>query len=65
MEEKMKELMASEEFLQKMLACEEPEQVQALFAAEGVTISLGEVKAIGAALAQVCSEGDELNEDDL
>ena len=33
MEEKIQEVLAKEGFTEKLLACEEPEQVQALFAA--------------------------------
>ena len=50
MEEKIKEVLAKEGFVEKMLECEEPEQVQALFAAEGVELSLEDIKAVGQSL---------------
>ena len=65
MEEKIKEVLAKEGFVEKMLECEEPEQVQALFAAEGVELSLEDIKAVGQSLNMSLSEGDELDEDDL
>ena len=65
MQEKITELMAREGFAEKILECEEPEQVQALFAAEGVELSLEDVKNIGRALATATAEGDELDEDSL
>ena len=65
MDEKIKELVNREDFMEKMLACEEPEQVQALFAAEGVELTIDDVKAIGATLDASISEGDELDEDSL
>ena len=65
MEEKIKEIMAKEGFADKLLACEEPEQVQELFAAEGIELTLEEVKQIGAGLNASLAEGDELDEDAL
>lgn len=66
MEEKIKALLESEGFIDKMLACEEPEQVQALFAENGIELSLEEVKAIGAGLESALNnEEGELDEDAL
>ena len=65
MEEKIRELMAREGFVEKVLACEEPEQVQELFAAEGVELSLEEVKAVGQKLNEALGESDELDEEAL
>ena len=65
MKEKIAELMAKEGFAEKLMECEEPEQVQALFAAEGIELSLDDVKAIGQALNAATAEGDELDEDSL
>ncbi len=65
MEEKIKALMAEEAFAEKLMACEEPEQVQALFAEKGVELSLDEVVAIGKGVSAALGEGDELDEDAL
>lgn len=65
MKEKINEILAKEGFVEKMLACEEPEQVQALFAAEGIELTIEEVKAIGRGLELASTEGDELSEDAL
>ncbi len=65
MEEKIKEVLAKEGFVEKLLACEEPEQVQALFSAEGIELTLDQVKQIGAGLNASLAEGDELDEDAL
>ena len=65
MQEKIAEIMAKEGFAEKILECEEPEQVQALFKAEGVELTLDDVKAIGVALDAATNEGDELDEDAL
>ena len=65
MEEKIKSLMSQQDFVDKMLACEEPEQVQALFAENDVELSLEEVKAIGQGLAAIAESDGELTEDDL
>lgn len=65
MEEKMKKLVQDQEFMNKLLACEEPEQVQKLFADNGVEITLEEVKALGKALAGMAQSDGELSEDDL
>ena len=65
MEEKIQEVLAKEGFTEKLLACEEPEQVQALFAAEGIELTLDEVKQVGAGLNAALAEGDELDEDSL
>lgn len=65
MEEKIKSLMSQQEFVDKLLACEEPEQVQALFAENDVELSLEEVKAIGQGLAAMSESDGELSEDDL
>ena len=63
MKEKINEILAKEGFVEKMLACEEPEQVQALFAAEGIELTIEEVKAIGRGLELASTEGDELSEE--
>lgn len=65
MEEKIKELVEDQEFVKKLLSCEEPEQVQKLFADNGVEISLEDVKALGKALAAMAESDGELSEDDL
>ncbi len=65
MQEKINEILNKEGFVDKMLACEEPEQVQALFRAEGIELTLDDVKAVGASLAAMSAEGDELDEDAL
>lgn len=66
MEETVKKLLESAEFTQKMLACEQPEQVQALFEERGVEISLEEIKAIGVRLRTLLNPAEgELDEDAL
>lgn len=65
MEEKIIKMVEDQEFVTKMLSCEEPEQVQKLFADNGVEITLEEVKAMGKALAAMSESDGELNEDDL
>lgn len=65
MEEKVKELVADQGFVDKLLSCEEPEQVQALFAENGVELTLDDVKSIGQGLEKTLSSGEELSEDDL
>lgn len=65
MEEKMKNLVQDHEFMNKMLSCEEPEQVQKLFADNGVEITLEEVKTLGKVLAGMAQSDGELSEDDL
>ena len=65
MEEKIKQVMAEEGFVDKMLACEEPEQVQALFASKGIDLSYDEIKAISSGLSTALNDSDELDEDDL
>lgn len=65
MEEKIKALVEDQVFVNKTLSCQEPEQVQALFAENGVELSLEEVKAIGQGLAAMSESDGELNEDDL
>lgn len=65
MEEKIKKLVEDQAFVQKMLSCQEPEQVQALFADNGVEIPLEDVKALGKALAGMAESDGELSEDDL
>ena len=74
--EKLQELLKDEAFAKELLTKEEPEDVQALFEANGVELSLDEVKAIGDALDKVASgeitaeqiektANGELSEDDL
>lgn len=65
MEEKIKALMEQEGFVEKMLACEEPEDVQKLFGDNGVELSLEDVKAIGKALDRMDAQSGELAEEDL
>lgn len=65
MDEKFDGLLKSEEFQAKLIACEEPEQVQELFAAEGIDVTLSDVKALAAELRTYMSESDELDEDTL
>lgn len=65
MEEKIQKLVEDQEFVTKMLSCEEPEQVQKLFADNGVEVSLEEVKALGQSLATMAESDGELSEDDL
>ena len=46
MEEKIQAILAEEGFVEKLMDCEEPEQVQALFAEKGVELSLDDVMGI-------------------
>ena len=74
--EKLQELVKDEAFLKELFTKEEPEDVQALFEAKGVELSLDEVKSIGETLEKVAngeitaeqlekSANGELSEDDL
>lgn len=65
MEEKIKNLVEDQEFVTKLLACEEPEQVQKLFADNGVDVTLDDVKALGQSLSVMAESDGELSEDDL
>ncbi len=65
MDEKIKSIIEEKGFVEKMLACEEPEQVQALFAAKGVDLSLDEIHSISNGLSSSLNNSDELDEDDL
>ena len=65
MEEKMKNLVQDQEFIKKMLSCEEHEQVQKQFDDNGVEITLEEVKVLGKVLAGMAQSDGELSEDDL
>ena len=63
-ESKLKELLSNEEFMNKILAMEEPENVQKAFKEEGLELTMDEVKALGAAFTKA-AEGKELSEEDL
>ncbi len=65
MEEKIKAVMAEEGFVEKLMECQEPEQVQALFAEKGVELSLDDVMAISKGLSAALEDGEELDEDAL
>ena len=65
MEEKVQAILQKEGFVDKLLACQEPEEVQKLFAAEGLELSLDEVKAVGKGLDAAFNDGEELDEDSL
>ena len=65
MEEKIKEIMSQEDFTEKLLACETPEQVQALFASKGLELTEAEVRGIGMGLRDAISDSDELDEESL
>ncbi len=65
MDEKIKQVVSEEGFVEKMLACEEPEQVQALFASKGIELSFEEIKAISSQLSAALNDSDEMDQDDL
>lgn len=66
MDEKVMAVLQQEGFVDKMFSLENPADVQALFAENGIELTVDEVKAIGRGLAQqLAEEGEELNEDDL
>lgn len=63
MQEKLNALLEDEAFLNKMLNAENPEQVSALFAENGITMSAKEVEILRSRLEN--AEGGELSEDQL
>lgn len=65
MEQKIKELMADQSFVEKLLSCEEPEEVQSLFNENEVYLSIEEIKQIGKALENLEGKDGELTEEDL
>lgn len=65
MNEKMSALIKDEEFVKKLMECEEPEAAQALFAQNGVELSLEEIKTIGKGIDMALSDSEELDEDAL
>lgn len=66
MDEKVMAVLQQEGFIDKFLEIEDPEEVQKLFAENGIELTKDEVMAIGKGLAQeFAEEGEELDEDDL
>ena len=65
MEEKIQAILAEEGFVEKLMDCEEPEQVQALFAEKGVELGLDDVMGISKGLKAALDDSDELDEDSL
>ncbi|MEZ3468001.1 MAG: hypothetical protein K1W40_05980 [Schaedlerella sp.] len=63
MQEKLNALLEDEAFLNKMLNAENPEQVSALFAENGITMSAKEVEILRSRLEN--ADGGELSEDQL
>lgn len=63
MQEKLNALLENEAFLNKMLNAENPEQVSALFAENGITMSAKEVEILRSRLEN--ADGGELSEDQL
>ena len=63
MQEKLNALLEDEAFLNKMLNAENPEQVSALFAENGITMSAKEVEILRSRLEN--TDNDELSEDQL
>ena len=63
MQEKLNALFEDEAFLNKMLNAENPEQVSALFAENGITMSAKEVEILRSRLEN--ADGGELSEDQL
>ena len=63
MQEKLNALLEDEAFLNKMLNAENPEQVSALFAENGITMSAKEVEILRSRLEN--ADGAELSEDQL
>lgn len=61
---KLKELLTDEDFAKKILAMEEPQDVQQAFRNEGLELSIQEIKIMGKAFASA-AEGKELSEEDL
>ena len=63
MQEKLNAFLEDEAFLNKMLNAENPEQVSALFAENGITMSAKEVEILRSRLEN--ADGGELSEDQL
>ena len=63
MQEKLNALLEDEAFLNKMLNAENPEQVSALFAENGITMSAKEVEILRSRLEN--ADGGEHSEDQL
>lgn len=63
MSDKLNALLEDEAFINKILNAEEPEQVSALFAENGVTLSVKEVEILRSRLEN--TDNDELSEDQL
>ena len=61
---KVTALLKNEDFVKKILAMDEPKDVQAAFKAEGAEISVDDVKALGKVIDAAVS-GKELSDDDL
>ncbi len=65
MEEKLTQILAEEGFVEKLMRCETPEQVQSLFGKKGLDLTLEEIRAISQSLTLEFSDSDELDEDAL
>lgn len=63
MSDKLNALLENEAFIEKILNAENPEQVSALFAENGVTLSVKEVEILRSRLEN--TDNDELSEDQL
>ncbi|MFG6364067.1 hypothetical protein [Schaedlerella sp.] len=63
MSDKLNALLEDEDFINKILNAEDPEQVSALFAENGVTLSVKEVEILRSRLEN--TDNDELSEDQL
>lgn len=63
MSDKLNALLEDEAFINKILNAEDPEQVSALFAENGVTLSVKEVEILRSRLEN--TDNDELSEDQL
>ncbi len=63
MSDKLNALLEDEAFINKILNAEDPEQVSALFAENGVTLSVKEVEILRSRLEN--TDSDELSEDQL
>ncbi|MCI9633644.1 MAG: hypothetical protein HFH18_10485 [Ruminococcus sp.] len=63
MSDKLNALLEDEAFINKILIAEDPEQVSALFAENGVTLSVKEVEILRSRLEN--TDNDELSEDQL
>lgn len=63
MSDKLNTLLEDEAFINKILNAEDPEQVSALFAENGVTLSVKEVEILRSRLEN--TDNDELSEDQL